>query len=575
VTESVSFGVLGPFRVVAGGRELSIASAKQRALLAALLLGRGRVVSVSALIDDLWGPTPPASAEHLVQVYVSGLRARLRPSRLDERLLTEAPGYRFVVRDGELDAERFEELVSSPEPGGAALAEALALCRGDVLADVALEGDAGSEARRLDELCLSAYERRLEAELEGGSSAHLIAELERLAATHPYRERFARLLMSALYRAGRQADALAVYRETRQKLVEELGIEPGRALRDLQSAILRQDPALDDLPQPEPSSDGAPRRRRWYLAAAGALAAAVAVAVPLLELNAGASLASAHVGAGSVAVFDERSGRVVAARRIGDAPGSLIKVRQVLAVADSEDRTLELVNPKTLAVERSVGLPDSPRSLGESGWTVWIAYAYTGRIGWYDLRSGFLSQEYRPTANSEGLVAMAPTTQRIWVSIRDGGLVALSPTSLRVLWASSAGPFTVLTHSEGSLWGIGFSSGDVSRIDLDSGKLRSTTPLSGTAQGITAGADAIWVTTTGPARVYRLDPRSGQVSWFVPLGADPDGIVVGTDAVWVASGQMLLRIDPKSRELVSTTNLRRPISDLAAGDKGHLFVTTG
>jgi DNA-binding SARP family transcriptional activator/outer membrane protein assembly factor BamB len=574
VTESVSFGVLGPLRVVAGGRELSIASAKQRALLAALLLGRGRVVSVNALIDDLWGPTPPVSAEHLVQVYVSGLRARLRPSRLDDRLLTEAPGYRFVVRDGELDAERFEQLVSSPEPGGAALAEALALCRGDVLADVALEGVAASEARRLDELCLSAYERRLEAELEGGSSAHLIAELERLVATHPYRERFARLLMSALYRAGRQADALAVYRETRQKLVEELGIEPGRALRDLESAILRQDPALDDLPQPEPSSDGARRRRRWYLAA-GALAAAVAVAVALLELNAGASPASAHVGAGSVAVFDERSGRVVAARRIGDAPGSLIKVRHVLAVADSEDRTLELVDPKTLAVELSVGLPDSPRSLGASGQTVWIAYAYTGRIGWYDLRSDFLSQEYRPTANSEGLVAMAPTTQRISVSIRDGGLVALSPTSLRVLWASSAGPFTVLIHSEGSLWGIGFSSGDVSRIDLDSGKLRSTTPLSGTAQGITAGAHAIWVTTTGPARVYRLDPRSGQVSWFVPLGADPDGIVVGTDAVWVASGQMLLRIDPKSRELVSTTNLRRPISDLASGDKGHLFVTTG
>jgi outer membrane protein assembly factor BamB len=172
-------------------------------------------------------------------------------------------------------------------------------------------------------------------------------------------------------------------------------------------------------------------------------------------------------------------------------------------------------------------------------------------------------------------VAIAPTPQRIWVSIRDGGLVALSPTSLRELTASGAGPFTSLTVARRSLWGIGFFSGDVSRIDLGSGGLRGKTALDGEAQAIAADSRGVWVATSSPARVYRLDPRSGQVSWYLPLGSDPGGIVIGTQAIWVVSGQMLLRINPSTRELVSTVNVGRPIDGLVAGANGRLFVTTG
>jgi DNA-binding SARP family transcriptional activator len=548
--------------------------AKQRALLAALLLARGSVVSVAALVDALWGPAPPASADHLVQVYVSDLRAHLRALGLDERLATDAPGYRFALHEGELDAERFEALVSAAETPAGALAEALELCRGDVLADVRLEGDAAHEVTRLNELCLTARERQLEGELEAEGGTRLIAELERLAAAHPYRERLAWLLMLALYRTGRQADALAVYRAARERLVEELGVEPGRALRDLESAILRQDPALDHEPEPGAGEASISRHRRYLLAAA-VVAAVSGVTVPLVVLNAGASATSVHVESGSVAIVDERSGHVIASRKIGDSPAALLRVGQALAVADSEDRTLELVNPKTLALQRSIGLPDSPRSIAVTGSTVWIGYAYRGRIGWYDVRSGFLSQEYRPTAHAQGLVAIAPTPERVWVSIRSGGLVGLSPTSLRALSASGAGPFTGLAVAGRSLWGIGFFSGDVSRINLASGRLQEKTPLTGEAEAITAAGRAVWITTSAPARLYRLDPRSGQVSWFVPLGADPGGIAIGSRAVWVASGPMLLRIDPSKRELSSTIDVGRPIAGVTAGGSGRLFVATG
>lgn len=574
MTERLSFGVLGPLQVVVDGRELTIPSAKQRTLLAALLLARGRVVSVAALVDAVWGPAPPATAEHLVQVYVSELRVRLRDIDLDERLATEAPGYRLTVHEGELDAERFEALVAAPEAPLAALSEALGLARGEVLADLVLAGDAGAEVRRLQELRLSVFERRFEAELNAGEGIRVIPELERLAAAHPYRERLAWLLMIALYRTGRQTDALSVYRATRQRLVEELGVEPGRPLRDLESAILRQDRELD-LATNHGGPAGRRGGRRRYVVTAAVVVAAAVVTISLLQLSAGASSAAVHVRAGSVVVLDERLGRLVAAQTIGDAPTALAKVGSLLAVADPEDRTLELVNPRTLAITRSVGLPDSARSIAVTGSVVWIGYAYTGRVGWYDVRTGFLSEELRPTPDAQGLVAIAPTPTRIWVSIRDGGLVSLSPMSLRVLSASGAGPFTSLAVAGGSLWGIGFSSGDVSRIDLRTGRPQGTTPLSGEAQAITADARAVWVTTSSPARVYRLDAATSQASWYIPLGADPGPIVIGRHAIWVASGQMLLRIDPSTRELSSTINVGRTITGLASGGNGRLFIATG
>jgi predicted ATPase/DNA-binding SARP family transcriptional activator len=251
----MEYRILGPLEVGLGGPPFAAKGRKPRALLALLLLHRNRTVPYERLIDDLWGESPPATASNTLQVYVSQLR-----KLLEDRLVREGPGYRLRVEPGELDSERFEHLA---EEGAAALAsrayakaserllEALGLWRGPALVDVRSEPFAQAEIMRLEELRLGAIEDRLEAELGLGRDNELVAELEALVSEHPVRERMRGLLMLALYRAGRQADALETYREGRRLLVDDLGLEPGPELRELEQAILRQDETLSRRGLPE------------------------------------------------------------------------------------------------------------------------------------------------------------------------------------------------------------------------------------------------------------------------------------------------------------------------------------
>jgi predicted ATPase/DNA-binding SARP family transcriptional activator len=247
----VRFAILGPLRAVGPGGPVALSAAKQRAVLAALLLARGEAVSPARLIDVLWGEDPPATASKALQVHVSQLRRALGPA---QQIVTRAAGYAIGLEPGDLDLERFETLVAQARerraagrPGEAAplLREALGLFRGPPLADAPLLGPAASEPDRLEGLRLAALEERLEVDLELGGHAAAIGELETLAAEHPYRERLHAQLMLALYRAGRQADALEAFRRARHALVQDLGLEPGRELHRLEAAILAQDPALD------------------------------------------------------------------------------------------------------------------------------------------------------------------------------------------------------------------------------------------------------------------------------------------------------------------------------------------
>jgi len=254
----VEFSILGPLRVLDGGRDLTPGRAKQRALLAMLLLHRNQVVGSDRLVEALWGETPPASAPTALHGHVSALRKLLGA----ERIATHAPGYRLRVDPGELDLARFESLVAAarsvgPEERSTRLREALALWRGDPLADLRDESFAQRELLRLAELRVAALEDRLDADLARGHHRELVGELEALVAAHPFRERLRGQLMLALYRCGRQADALHAFQDARRALVEELGIEPGPALQQLQRQILDQDPWLD--PQP-PAPAGAPER---------------------------------------------------------------------------------------------------------------------------------------------------------------------------------------------------------------------------------------------------------------------------------------------------------------------------
>ena len=238
------FGLLGPLEVERGEERLVVRGSRQRALLALLLLHANEVVSRERLIDGLWGDDPPETAANALQVAVHGLRRALGGTRIE----TRGAGYLLRVEPGELDLDRFRRLIEGARGRGVdaaePLAEALALWRGEPLADLTAAPFARVEAERLRELRRAAIEQRIDADLAAGRHADLIAELEWLVADEPLRERLRCQLIVALYRAGRQVEALGAYRDARRTLVEELGVEPGPELRGLEGAILRQDAAL-------------------------------------------------------------------------------------------------------------------------------------------------------------------------------------------------------------------------------------------------------------------------------------------------------------------------------------------
>jgi DNA-binding SARP family transcriptional activator/methylmalonyl-CoA mutase cobalamin-binding subunit len=249
--EDVQFRILGPLEAYSGGRALALGGRKQRALLAILLLHANEVLSADRLVDDLWSGEAPESGVAALQVRVSQLRKSLEAA--GERLLTRAPGYMFWLEAGELDLERFERLLAEADDADPAqvrerLVEALALWRGAPLADFAYEPFAQAAIGRLEDLRLLAIEKRIDAELALGRHTELVGELQALAREHPLRERARAQLLLALYRSGRQADALAAYQEARRTLVDELGIEPSETLQDLERAILRHDSVLDLAP---------------------------------------------------------------------------------------------------------------------------------------------------------------------------------------------------------------------------------------------------------------------------------------------------------------------------------------
>ena len=282
----VEFRVLGPVEAVVDGQPVPLPAGKPRALLVALLLTRNRVVPVHQLIDELWGDEPPDTAAKALQVYVSQLRKAIGA----DRVLTKTPGYSLRVEEGELDLDVFErevregrELLAAGDAEAASqrFEDALALWRGPAPA-------------QLEESRLAALEDRIEADLVLGRHARLISELEELVARYPLRERLRGQLMLALYRSGRQAEALDLYRRTRETLIDELGIEPSPELQELERAILQQDKSLEVGRRPVPVMEGAPpppgaRRRPVLVLGVVLLLATIAAGATAFALSSGGS----------------------------------------------------------------------------------------------------------------------------------------------------------------------------------------------------------------------------------------------------------------------------------------------
>jgi DNA-binding SARP family transcriptional activator len=285
----MEFRILGPLEVWSAGGEVSLGGPKPRALLAVLLLHANEVVPADRLIDDLWGEDSPEDAAAALRVNVS----RLRKALPEDVLTTRSPGYVVRVEPDELDLHRFDRLVDEGRSllarGLAAdasqrLRDALSLWRGTALADFVYESFAQASIARLEEIRMAAVELRIDVDLALGHHDELVGQLEALVAEHPLRERLRRYLMTALYRSGRQAEALGAYQDARRALVDGLGIEPSPALHELERSILRQDPSLDvDAPPPAGVREVAERAILVAIMDEGRVDALLAVAEPLVR----------------------------------------------------------------------------------------------------------------------------------------------------------------------------------------------------------------------------------------------------------------------------------------------------
>jgi YVTN family beta-propeller protein len=534
----IEFRILGPLEVLEHDRALALGGPKVRALLAVLLLHRGEVVSSDRLIDALWGERASATAPKTVQVYVSNLRKALGAGLL----ITRGHGYLLPIEAGQIDSDRFQALVAEGrralEAGdGRQAAErlrgALAMWRGPALADFAYAPFAQNAIARLEEARLEALEDRIDADLMTGEQAGLVGELEALVNEHPSRERFQGQLMLALYRSGRQAEALERYRKARGSLVEELGLEPGRALQELERAILAQDPALEPSaggPRPPPAA-AARRARRggWLIVAAGVvlLAAIVAAVVKLSGSGAG----SVRVPANSVAAIDPRTNSVVGWAPAGSRPGAIAFGSGSLWVANVDDQTVVRIDPGSSRMLHTFSVGGPPTGLAAGGGAIWVAQA-------------------NPQASSVFVTAIDPQFDHVGATKRIGNIVRGGPAAV--------------TAQGATVW-VAPSSGLLTRLDSATGHVDSFDPNSGPA-AIALGAGAVWLTDTEGNNVTRVDPTTGLLT-PIPVGNGPTGIAVGEGGVWVAYSleDKIARIDPATPSVTDTIPVGHSPASVAVG----------
>ena len=605
----VDFRILGSLEVVDRGRERVIATGKQRALLAILLLHANEVVSSDRLIEELWGEQPPSSAAKSLQVHVSRLRRALEGERgngANSVVVTRGGGYSVRVEPGELDLERFECLLEegtgaladgAPERALELLREALGLWRGPPLAEFAYESFAQRAIARLEEVHLTAVEQRIEAELALGRHAHLIGELESLVELHPFRERLHAQLMLALYRAGRQTEALQAYQHARRPLVDEVGIEPGQPLRELERAILAQDPALDppaaaDTAAPPAEHAAAPRaedvpqrRRRRALAAAAVPLAALGVAAGVVLLSRGSDSAGGTPltrDSHAVAVIDPTANRVTDAVSVGANPGPLAfePRSRSLWVGNLDDRSVTRIDVRPLKTGRTIALPERPEDLAAGDGAVWVAgaprtkpYVTAHRIdARFDTRSAPVHVESLP--GSAASVSLAGPA--LWVAPSAGRLTRLNAATGQSAGSRvDAGPTpSTIVAGRGAVWvGDASGAGVVSRVDAGTGIVHPI-PVAGSPADIALGAGAVWVTLALEDAVARIDSETGAVRSTTPVGQGPAGIAVGAGGVWVAnSGDgTVSRLDPRNGRVTDTIPVGASPQDIVVAN-GRVWVS--
>ena len=543
VDRPLEFWILGPLEVAGDDGPLELPAGKPRALLAVLLLGRGEVVSVDRLVDELWGERPPPTAAKNVQGYV----ARLRRVLGDGALLTQAPGY--ALRVDALDATRFQALVEEArheEPAAAAarLEEALALWRGPPLADFAYEPFAQDEIRRLEELRLSALEDRIEADLALGRHEEVVAELESLAREHPLRERLQGLRLIALYRCGRQAGALEAYRTTRRRLVDELGVEPGPELKELERRILEQDPSL--VPPRRESQVVAARklgRRGLAIGFAGLLAAGGVAAILAISLS-GSETRALAAAPNSVGVVDGRHDQVRIVIRAGGEPGGIAEGAGAVWVTDTASDLLLRISENGRSVDR-IPVGHRPTGVAVGDGQVWVVNQLDRSVS--EVNPDAL-RTVRPIQVGNGAGAIAFGHGSVWVAnATDYSLSRIDADSGHVTTIPLAGEPGGIAASRQGVWVSSTSTGQLLLVDARTNRVSQSVPIGNGPQGVAVGGGSVWVANTPDGTVSRFDPGTGRIR-KVAVGGSPTGVAYGDGEVWVAAGRSgnVLRIDPSS-----------------------------
>jgi len=569
----LQFRILGRLEVWRDGAVVDLGARKQRAVLALLLLNANRVVSTERLIDELWGEQPPETARSALQVYVAGLRKALGDE--GSALRTSPPGYVLNVERRALDLDRFIDLraeaqtAANEERRSQLLREALELWRDTPLADLSAEPFAARAVARLEEQRLEALEQRIDSDLALGRHAQLVPELEALVADQPYRERLRAQLMLALYRSGRQADALSAYQSARRTLGEELGLEPGPELRELEAAILRQDARLSSDGLAASAAEVAAGRswRRRALAAVAIVLLVVAASASALLLRDGSTTVT--VPPGSVAAIDPRTNEVVSVLPVGPRPGPIVHRAGSLWLGNLEDRTLLRIDPRSGRLLKTIALPGTPTGIDVGFGAVWIAHGRSGQVSRVDPTFGRVTA----TVDLAGRAVYAPTGDvavgagSVWAVFGKGTLVRVDPAEVRASGSTltdfgAAGVFV----AHGSVWVSNSGASSVQRFEpttFEEGPLDQLT-VGRAPSGLAADREAVWLAISGEDVVGRIDPSAGSIV-TIPVGDGPEALAVGAGAVWVANrlDGTVSRVDPRTNEVVATIEVGNAPSGLA------------
>ena len=577
----MQFRILGPLEVEAHGEPRALGGAKQRAVLAVLLLHANRVVSRDRLIDAVWGEHVPETANSALQGYVSALRKMLGA----DLILTRAPGYVLETAPASVDLGRFESLVAEgsaafaageASPASELLREALDLWRGEPLADLDSVEFVQIERPRLEELRLSAVGERVDADLALGRHAELVPELHALVAGHPLRERLRAQLMLALYRSGRQAEALDVYQQGRRLLAQELGLEPGEGLKRLEHSILEQDPALGAPARAAPQSPRARKRpRRRALSGALAIAVLAGIAGLAVALTEGGAKAL-PVRADSIAVIDTRTNRLVKDVPIDGRPVAIAANAKGVYVADREGIVWR-IDPVTRRVVGRIGVRGHLHDLALGFGSVWLADGTDGTVTRIDDRlTGSQDQEIPiPPSGDAPAFWITAAGGAVWVT-HGASVVKIDPARNRVIKTIRIPSPAGLASGLGAVW---VATGQrLDRVTPTLRPVKNRYSLPGPVEAPTVGLHHAWaIVYHRDGEVWgfgrRLTPKGPAEIVTTSVGRYPLDLAVSDDAVWTVDTQGLVsRIDPTEQRVVRTIQTAPTIrSSLAVAD-GDLWV---